>query len=180
MKLENIKGNILFFIVILFCISCQDENIRYLCNTVNQISACALRSAQGGLNNYQTQNPNYMQTQQNYTTTQTTQGMDIYTCIDTTQNTFLQQVQNDPNIQMSLSQEQHNRINRAMNSFSTCRNNSTNTGTGLNTGVNPNMYTNPNMNPAYNQTNTTTSDPTIRLKQCIRTLASSLKTTLSC
>lgn len=180
---ENVKNSIFFFIIILFCVSCQDENVRYLCNTVNQISACSYKNTQGPNNYTQTQNPNYMNTQQNYTNTQMTQGTDIYTCIDNTQNTFVQQV-NDPNTQMFLSQDQQNRTNRVINAFSTCRNSSTNT--GLNTGINPNMHTtnpnmhtNPNMNPAYTQTNTN-NDPTARLKSCIRIFANSLKTTLSC
>ena len=150
----------------MLCISCQSEDERYLCNIVNQISACTLRTS---TQNYNTNTQSIYNTQPNYTNTQT----DMYTCVDNAQNQLLQQIQI-----VQISQDQHNRITRSINSFSTCRNR-TPTNTNYNTSVNPN-YNNQMMNPGYNTQTNLNSDPTNQLRQCTTSFATQLNSALSC
>ena len=168
------KFGLLLF-CLLFFISCQSEDERYLCNIVNQISACTYRSNTQNYNTYpNTQNYN---NPQSYNTN--TQNPDIYTCVENAQNQLLQKI-NDPNTQ--ISQDQNNRVTRAMNTFSTCRNNSNNVSTGVNPNIyNPNTY-NPNVNPNYNPNvnNPNINDPTNQIKRCTTTFSIQLRTALSC
>lgn len=180
MKFKYIKNNIpLLASIILLCISCQSEDERYLCNIVNQISACSYRSNTQGYSNYNTQSA-YNTQSYNTQSYNNPQSPDMYTCIETAQNTLLQQIN-----MVDISYDKQNRVTRAINTFSTCRNNPANTG---NTGVNPNMYTTPTyttpgVNPNYNYNqnmNTNANNPMNQLKRCTNTFTLQLRNALSC